>query len=221
MKRALTIGAVAALAIGVSLPASAFDPDVATEAAYAEPAADAEALEAQSLDITVAAGAAVTKDVFSAEAAPPPPPPVVESSSSSSYASSSYSGPLPDGFGGIVMWPVNAHVNDGFGYRDGNEFHGGIDIMCGFGATLVSVAPGVVTFVGDYGGYGNVVIVNHGSGVETYYSHMSQPLISAGTWVEAGTVLGLSGDTGYATVAHLHFELHVNGTKVDPMPYMP
>ena len=218
MKRALTIGAVAALVIGVSLPAAAFESDVATEAAFAEPAAGAETLDAQSLDITVAAGASVSKDTFSAEAAPPPP--VVESSSSS-YASSSYSGPLPAGFGGIVMWPVNAPVNDGFGYRDGGEFHGGIDIMCGYGATLVSVAAGVVTYVGDYGGYGIVVIVNHGSGVETYYSHMSMPLVGAGTWVGAGTPLGLSGDTGYTTVAHLHFELHVGGSKVDPMPYMP
>mgnify|MGYP003485553674 FL=1 len=63
--------------------------------------------------------------------------------------------------------------------------------------------------------------MNHGSGVETYYSHQSMPLVGAGTWVTAGTPLGLSGDTGYTTVAHLHFELHVNGSKVDPMPYMP
>jgi murein DD-endopeptidase MepM/ murein hydrolase activator NlpD len=215
MKRALTIGAVAALIIGVSLPAAAFETDAATVAAFAEPAADAPTLEAQSLDITVAAGAAVSKDAFSAEAAPV----VVESSSS--YASSSYSGPLPDGFAGIATWPVNAPVNDGFGYRDGGEFHGGIDIMCGYGATIVAVSEGVVTYVGDYGGYGNVVIINHGSGVETYYSHLSVPTISAGTWVSAGTPVGLSGDTGYATVAHLHFELHVNGSKVDPMPYMP
>jgi len=215
MKRALTIGAVAALIIGVSLPAAAFETDAATVAAFAEPAADAPTLEAQSLDITVAAGAAVSKDAFSAEAAPV----VVESSSS--YASSSYSGPLPDGFAGIAMWPVSAPVNDGFGYRDGGEFHGGIDIMCGYGATIVAVSEGVVTYVGDYGGYGNVVIINHGSGVETYYSHLSVPTISAGTWVSAGTPVGLSGDTGYATVAHLHFELHVNGSKVDPMPYMP
>jgi murein DD-endopeptidase MepM/ murein hydrolase activator NlpD len=47
------------------------------------------------------------------------------------------------------------------------------------------------------------------------------PTISAGAWVSAGTPIGLSGDTGYATVAHLHFELHVGGSKVDPMPYMP
>lgn len=216
MKRALTIGAVAALIIGVSLPAAAFETDVATIAAFAEPAADAPALEAQSLDITVAAGAAVSKDAFSAAAAP-----VVVAESSSSYASSSYSGPLPAGFAGIAMWPVSAPVNDGFGYRDGGEFHGGIDIMCGYGATIVAVSEGVVTYVGDYGGYGNVVIINHGSGVETYYSHLSVPTISAGAWVTAGTPIGLSGDTGYATVAHLHFELHVNGSKVDPMPYMP
>lgn len=217
MKRALTIGAVAALVIGVSLPAAAFENDVASEAAFAEPAAGAETLDAQSLDITVAAGASVSKDAFSAAAAPV----VVAETSSSSYASSSYSGPLPEGFAGIAMWPVNAPVNDGFGYRDGGEFHGGIDIMCGYGATLVAVADGVVTFVGDYGGYGIVTIVNHGSGVETYYSHQSTPLVAAGTWVSAGTPLGLSGDTGYTTVAHLHFELHVNGSKVDPMPYMP
>ena len=216
MKRALTIGAVVALIIGVSLPAAVFENDVATEAAFAEPAADAQDLAAQSLDITVAAPAATSKDVFSAEAAPPP---VVESSSS--YASTSYSGPLPAGFSGIATWPANAPVNDGFGYRDGGEFHGGLDIMCGYGAPLYAVADGVVTSTGPWGGYGNLVIINHGSGVESYYAHMSSIVVPAGTWVTAGTLLGYSGDTGYVTVAHLHFELHVNGSKVDPMPYMP
>lgn len=119
------------------------------------------------------------------------------------------------------MWPVNAPVNDGFGYRDGGEFHGGIDIMCGYGAAIVAAADGVVTQTGWWGGYGNVVVINHGAGVETYYSHLSGIAIEAGTWVSAGTLVGFSGDTGYATVAHLHFELHLDGGKIDPMPYMP
>lgn len=211
MKRALTIGAVASLVIGVSLPAAALDSGASVAPAFADPG-DGAALAAQSLDITVAAAGGPAKDAFSATEA------VAEVST---YSASTYSGPLPAGFGGITTWPANAPVNDGFGYRDGGEFHGGIDIMCGYGATIVAAADGVVTFVGDYGGYGIVAIVNHGSGVETYYSHLSAGLATAGQWVSAGTPLGLSGDTGYATVAHLHFELHVNGTKVDPMPYMP
>lgn len=217
MKRLLTIGAVAALAIGVTLPAAALRTDPVVDAAFAEPVAAAP-LTPQSLDVTMNVASGGVKDVFSAEAKPEP---VVEVSSSASYSASYYSGPLPDGFGGIVMWPVNAPVNDGFGYRDGGEFHGGIDIMCGYGATVVAVAEGVVTRVDWWGGYGLVIVVNHGSGVETYYSHLSSSLIEAGTWVSPGTPLGLSGDSGYATVAHLHFELHVDGGKVDPMPYMP
>lgn len=211
MKRALTIGAVAALAIGVSLPAAALESGASVDPALAASAVTAP-LAAQSLDVTVAAAGGTAKDTFSAAEAP------VEETTTTA---SSYSGPLPDGFTGITTWPADAPVNDGFGYRDGGEFHGGIDIMCGYGATVVAAADGVVTFIGYYGGYGIVAIVNHGSGVETYYAHLSSPIATAGQWVSAGTPLGLSGDTGYVTVAHLHFELHVNGTKVDPMPYMP
>lgn len=210
MKRTLTIGAVAALAAGLSLPAAALPSATVPELAFAADGQSASVAAVQSLDVTAAAGGAA-KDTF--DAAEKPVDPAIQASS--------YSGPLPEGFGGIQVWPSTARVNDGFGYRDGGEFHDGLDIMCGYGAVLVAAADGVVTFSGYWGGYGNVVIINHGSGVETYYAHQSVLYVTAGDWVTAGTPIGESGDTGYTTAPHLHFELHIDGVAIDPMPYMP
>jgi len=138
--------------------------------------------------------------------------------------SGSFAGTYAGQFAGFLsVWPANAPVNDGFGYRDGGEFHGGIDIMTGSGATLVSAAPGVVTQVTYGGGWGQYVKIDHGSGVSTLYAHMiaGSQSVSPGQTVAAGTPIGLSGSTGYVTVAHLHFETYVNGTRVDPMGLLP
>ena len=137
--------------------------------------------------------------------------------------SGSFAGSYGGAFAGfLTMWPANAPVNDGFGYR-GSEFHGGIDIMTGSGATIVSASPGVVTQVTFGGGWGQYVKIDHGSGVSTLYAHMIQgsQMVSPGQTVAAGTPVGLSGSTGYVTVAHLHFETYINGTRVDPMGLLP
>jgi murein DD-endopeptidase MepM/ murein hydrolase activator NlpD len=213
MKRVLTITAVTALTIGVSVPAAALPtfssaPDFVT----------ASKVEPQAFVAAATVGSPVVRDAFGVEIIPKPTPVVV--AESSSYAGS-YSGSFA---GTLAMRPASGGVNDGFGYRDGGEFHKGIDIMAGYGATIVAASPGVVTKVGwDGGGWGRYIVVDHGDGVETLYSHAidGSQMVSAGQSVDAGTPLALVGDTGYVTVAHLHFEVHVSGVATDPYPWLP
>ena len=95
--------------------------------------------------------------------------------------------------------------------------------MAGYGAAIVAASPGVVIAVTQGGGWGQYVQIDHGGGITTLYSHMiaGSPTVSVGQAVEGGQVIGSVGDTGYVTVAHLHFEVWVNGTKTDPLPWLP
>jgi hypothetical protein len=83
-------------------------------------------------------------------------------------------------------------------------------------------AAGTVTAAGDRGGYGNAVDVDHGAGIVSRYAHLARitPTIRPGTTVTAGQVLGVEGSTGTSTGNHLHFEILINGTPVDPVPFM-
>ncbi|QYH37139.1 M23 family metallopeptidase [Salinibacterium sp. M195] len=127
------------------------------------------------------------------------------------------------GISGLLeLFPADGPINDGFGYR-GSEFHGGIDIMAAEGSSIIAASPGTVESVTDGGGWGRHVIIDHGNGIKTLYAHMIEgsQLVSAGQWVTAGTPLGSVGSTGYSTVPHLHFEVYVFETRVDPMPWLP
>jgi murein DD-endopeptidase MepM/ murein hydrolase activator NlpD len=95
--------------------------------------------------------------------------------------------------------------------------HTGIDIAAPYGAPIVASADGVVLFVGWYGGYGNTVILDHGSSYSTLYAHCSAILVSQGQDVARGQAIARVGATGYATGPHLHFEIRVNGVPVNPM----
>lgn len=108
--------------------------------------------------------------------------------------------------------------NDPFTGRP--DFHDGIDIAADFGSRIRPVRDGVVTFSGWQPGYGKVVIVRHGNGLETVYGHNAANLVKAGDRVNAESVLGLLGSTGRSTGPHLHFEVRQNGRSVDPMPYL-
>jgi murein DD-endopeptidase MepM/ murein hydrolase activator NlpD len=128
---------------------------------------------------------------------------------------------------GSVRWPFpySVPINDGFGERS-DGFHKGIDMMAGNGTPIYAIADGVATTsVYDGSGYGQHVVVRHnigGSVVESVYAHMiegSSP-IAAGQPIKVGDFLGLVGDTGYATVSHLHFEIHLDGTPVDPFAWL-
>lgn len=139
-------------------------------------------------------------------------------------ASRSSAGPAPTG-GGQFAWPAAGPVTSPYGYRTHPIFgdrrlHTGIDIGAGYGATVISAERGSVAYVGVMSGYGNVVVVDHGRGVATTYNHLSAFSVSSGQSVSRGTPVGAVGCTGYCTGPHLHFEVRVNGSPVDPMPYL-
>ncbi len=84
----------------------------------------------------------------------------------------------------------------------------------------MAVADGTVKFAGVSGGYGNLVIIEHGNGVETYYGHCSSITTKVGTQVKAGDVIAKVGSTGNSTGNHLHFEIRINGVSVNPQKYI-
>lgn len=104
------------------------------------------------------------------------------------------------------------------GAWDGN-YHNGIDLGAASGADILAAGPGTVTYVGWYGTGGNAVIVSHGNGVRTIYMHMSAQAATVGQQVSAGDLIGYVGSTGYSTGPHLHFQIEINGTPVNPRNY--
>ena len=133
-------------------------------------------------------------------------------------------GEAPGGRGQLA-WPADGPLTSGFGLRvhplfGDRRMHTGIDIAAGYGATVWSADEGVVTYVGTMSGYGNVVIIDHGGGLATTYNHLSASAVSGGQSVARGQPLGGVGCTGYCTGPHLHFEVRINGTPVDPLPYL-
>ncbi|MGH3022479.1 MAG: peptidoglycan DD-metalloendopeptidase family protein [Gaiellaceae bacterium] len=113
--------------------------------------------------------------------------------------------------------PVAAPAVDGFGPR-GSRFHAGLDFPAGGGAAVRAARGGVVTSAGwDYGGFGNLVVVRHGRGVETWYAHLARVRVRPGERVGRGERLGNVGATGLATGPHLHFEVRLRGAGVDPL----
>ena len=117
--------------------------------------------------------------------------------------------------------PVIGPIVSGFGQRSDPftgeiRMHQGIDIDAPAGAPIWAAHDGVVTFAGERGGFGKLVIVDHGDGVETYYAHQQRIDVSVGDEITAGHQLGLVGSTGRSTGPHLHFEVRVDGAPVDP-----
>jgi murein DD-endopeptidase MepM/ murein hydrolase activator NlpD len=158
-------------------------------------AAEAAALQAQSANLAA--------QIRSAQAA------TVTYSSSSSDSTPSSSG---------FVWPVSGSVVSPFGWRWG-RMHEGIDIAAGYGAPVVAAASGSVISAGWMGGYGNLVIVDHGGGIATAYAHLSSFAVGGGT-VSQGQTVGYVGCTGHCYGPHLHFEVRVNGSAVDPLGYL-
>ncbi len=109
-------------------------------------------------------------------------------------------------------------VTSGFGWRWG-RMHEGIDISAPTGTAVRAAASGSVVFAGVMGGYGNIVVIDHGNGLATAYAHLSSIWIGGGS-VSQGQGVGAVGCTGSCTGPHLHFEVRVNGSAVDPMGYL-
>ncbi|CAN5818261.1 M23 family metallopeptidase [soil metagenome] len=117
------------------------------------------------------------------------------------------------------IWPVNGAVVSGFGWRWG-RMHEGIDISASSGTPIWAAAAGTVIHAGWLGGYGNLVVVDHGDGLATAYAHASAILVGVGQQVSQGETLSLVGSTGNSSGPHLHFEVRVNGAAVDPLFYL-
>jgi murein DD-endopeptidase MepM/ murein hydrolase activator NlpD len=123
------------------------------------------------------------------------------------------------------LWPVNGRLLGPFGQRDDpfsgeGEFHKGVDISAPAGTPVHATAEGVVTFSDWSSGYGRLVIVDHGGGIETYYAHLSRFFAYAGQGVRRGEVLGAVGSTGRVTAPHLHYEVRIGGAPVNPYRYL-
>jgi murein DD-endopeptidase MepM/ murein hydrolase activator NlpD len=115
--------------------------------------------------------------------------------------------------------PAHGRVSSEFGPRWGTQ-HQGIDIAAGKGSTVTAAGPGVVRRASWYGGYGNAVVIDHGSGVSTLYGHNSELNVKPGDKVRAGQKIAEVGSTGDSTGPHLHFEVQINGKKVNPRPWL-
>jgi murein DD-endopeptidase MepM/ murein hydrolase activator NlpD len=118
-----------------------------------------------------------------------------------------------------LIWPVSGPVTSGFGWRWG-RMHEGIDIAVPSGTAVAAAASGVVIYAGWMGGYGNLVLIDHGGGIATAYGHNSSIVVGNGSSVSQGQTIALSGSTGNSTGPHVHFEVRVNGSPVDPLGYL-
>jgi murein DD-endopeptidase MepM/ murein hydrolase activator NlpD len=161
-------------------------------------ASEAAALQAQSANVAA--------QIRSAQA-------TVSSSPTYSQASTD-SSPSASGF----IWPVGGPVVSPFGWRWG-RMHEGVDIAAGYGSPIAAAASGSVIYAGWMGGYGNLIIIDHGSGIATAYAHQSSFAVGGGP-VSQGQTIGYVGCTGHCFGPHLHFEVRVNGSAVDPLGYL-
>jgi len=124
------------------------------------------------------------------------------------------------------MWPVNGRLLSRFGDREDpfsgeGAFHKGVDISAAMGTPVHAAADGIV-YSAEYegGGYGKLVVIDHGNGMRTWYAHLSRIEVIPGQEIRRGEVLGASGATGRVTSPHLHFEIRMGGTAVNPHPYL-
>ncbi len=118
-----------------------------------------------------------------------------------------------------LVWPVSGPITSGFGPRWG-RMHEGIDIAGSSGTPIAAAATGTVISAGWSGGYGQLVVLDHGNGLSTAYAHLSSISVSAGQTVPQGSAVGGMGTTGSSTGVHLHFEVRVNGAAVNPLGYL-
>lgn len=123
------------------------------------------------------------------------------------------------------LWPANGDVTSRFGWRSspwggGGDWHPGIDIANDTGTPIVATATGQVVYSGWYTGYGNMIQIDHGNGIVTIYGHNSRNLVREGQYVKKGELIAYMGSTGWSTGSHVHYEIRVNGTVVNPAKFL-
>ena len=118
--------------------------------------------------------------------------------------------------------PVSGNITSRYGQMENirDHAHSGLDIAAPAGTDIVAAADGTVTFSGTQGGYGNLIIITHENGIQSYYGHCSKLYANVGDEVKAGDLIAAVGMTGYATGNHLHFEIRVNGSTINPQQYI-
>ncbi len=163
----------------------------------------------EDLDAMLAASASLAGQIQSASSSSSP-----SVSSSSGSSSGGDSTPSSSGF----IWPVSGTLTSGFGPRWG-RMHEGIDIAAPAGTPIHAAAAGRVIIAGYMGGYGNLTVIDHGGGLTTAYAHQSSIWVSGGS-VAQGQSIGAVGTTGSSTGNHLHFEVRINGSPVNPLSYL-
>lgn len=129
--------------------------------------------------------------------------------------------------GGTMQWPIAGHytITSNYGMRvhpitGVYKLHTGVDISAGIGTNFTAIADGVVVKAEYNTAYGNMVIIDHGGGVQTLYAHGSEIVATLGQEVKAGDIVLKVGSTGYSTGPHAHFEVRINGSPVDPLDYV-
>lgn len=123
------------------------------------------------------------------------------------------------------IWPVNGRLLSSFGGRidpfsGEGAVHTGVDLSASMGTPVHAAADGIVTHASWGGQYGNLVVIDHGNGMQTWYAHLSHFLVVPGQEIRRGEILGRSGATGRVTAPHLHYEVRMGGTPVNPYKYM-
>ncbi len=123
------------------------------------------------------------------------------------------------------LWPVDGRLMDGFGKREDpfsgeGEFHKGVDISAPTGTMVHAAADGIVVHAEWSSGYGRLVVIDHGGGIQTYYAHLSRFFVQTGEELRRGEVLGAVGSTGRVTAPHLHYEVRIGGAPVNPYRYL-
>ena len=160
-----------------------------------------ERAEAEEIDSLQASSAALTARIQAAQ------------------AQHSSSGPSSTPSSAGLIWPASGPVTSPFGFRWG-RMHEGIDIGASYGSAIHAAASGTVIYCGWESGYGNLTVIDHGGNLATAYGHQSSIAVTCGQQVSQGQVIGYVGSTGHSTGPHLHFEVRINGSPVDPMGYL-
>lgn len=123
------------------------------------------------------------------------------------------------------LWPVTGRISSPFGDRSDpfsseGAIHTGVDLEAQSGTPVHATADGIVAYAEWSGRYGKLVVIDHGNGMQTYYAHMSDFAVISGQEIRRGDIVGKSGGTGRATGPHLHYEVRIGGTPVNPYPYL-
>ncbi len=127
--------------------------------------------------------------------------------------------------GAPTLWPVIGPISSSFGERQDpfngeGAFHSGVDISANFGDPVRAAADGTVEYASMASGYGREILINHGNGIQTLYGHLSGFAVTAGQQVSRGQVIGYIGMSGRATGPHLHYEVRIHNTPVNPHRYL-